>query len=87
LLERREDPAFAKFFAMATEKRPAEELYDLRSDPDCLINLADNSDHARTKADLGERLADWMKTTADPRAANSREPKWDRYEYYGDPKK
>jgi arylsulfatase A-like enzyme len=85
LLDRRDDPAFAKFFAMATEKRPAEELYDLKADPDCLNNLADNSDFAKAKGDLAERLANWMKQTADPRATNPREPKWDRYEYYGDP--
>jgi N-sulfoglucosamine sulfohydrolase len=40
LLDRRTDPAFAFLFQLATAKRPAEELYDLRRDPEQLVNVA-----------------------------------------------
>ena len=44
LLARRSDPAIAGAFALATAKRPAEELYDLRKDPDQLVNVAGRRD-------------------------------------------
>jgi N-sulfoglucosamine sulfohydrolase len=40
LLERRADPSIAPAFALATARRPAEELYDLRTDPAQLKNVA-----------------------------------------------
>lgn len=86
LLENRDDPAFTKFFHLATDKRGPEELFDLKADPDCLNDLADNSDFAKVKDEMRGKLAAWMKQTADPRATNPREDKWDKYEYYGDPK-
>ena len=86
MLERRSDPAIAKFFAWATAKRPAEELYDLRADPDQLNNVAGDPGRAAVKAQLRHMLDEWMRTTGDPRAMTD-DDRWDRYPYYGQPSK
>ena len=39
---------------------PEAELYNLRSDPDELNNLADNPAHANGRLDLGDRLHEWF---------------------------
>jgi N-sulfoglucosamine sulfohydrolase len=82
LLTRRTDPSIARFFTLATAKRPAEELFDLRRDPGQLENVARQSAYARTKQDLRAALDRWMRDTADPRATTD-DDRWDRYPYYG----
>ena len=82
LLDRRDDPAIARLFRLACEKRPAEELYDLAADPDELNNLADKPEFADAKRRLRTDLDRWMKDTADPRAAGE-DARWDNYPYYG----
>jgi arylsulfatase A-like enzyme len=84
LLKNRDDPAFTKFFHLDTDKRPAVELYDLKKDPNCLNDVAQNSEMADKRKTLSNDLADWMKRTADPRAANPHDDRWDEYPYYGD---
>ena len=86
LLGRRDDPALARFFALATAKRPAEELYDLRTDPGQLENVADRREYARDKLALKAMLDGWMRETHDPRSASD-DDRWDRYPYYGNPGK
>ncbi|HEY7115084.1 MAG TPA: sulfatase [Tepidisphaeraceae bacterium] len=81
LLKLRDDPAVARYFHLATDKRPAEELYDVRADPDCLKNLAAEED--RVRKSLRAKLEGWMTETGDPRAADEHDGRWDRYEYYG----
>lgn len=86
LLERRDDPAIARFFTLATAKRPAEELYDLRADPGQLENVAGKSEYARDKAALTTTLERWMRDTNDPRILQD-DDRWDKYPYYGNPVK
>jgi arylsulfatase A-like enzyme len=82
LLGRRADPAIGRFFALATAKRPAEELYDLKTDPGQLTNVAADPARSDVKARLRRMLDDWMRTTGDPRATTD-DDRWDRYPYYG----
>jgi arylsulfatase A-like enzyme len=85
LVDRRDDdPAIARFFHLATAKRPAEELYDLRSDPWQVVNVADEPQHAKAKRELRAALDRWMRQTGDPRATSDADP-WDRYPYFGGP--
>ena len=86
MLERRSDAATARFFALATAKRPAEELYDLRADPDQLNNVAGEPGRGSVKAQLRRMLDEWMRSTGDPRATSD-DDRWDRYPYYGQPSK
>jgi N-sulfoglucosamine sulfohydrolase len=46
--------------------RPAEELYELANDPHELRNLAGDSRHAATLAELRKRLRAWQEKTNDP---------------------
>ncbi|HET7695387.1 MAG TPA: sulfatase-like hydrolase/transferase [Vicinamibacterales bacterium] len=86
LLDARSDPAIARFFSLATAKRPAEELYDLRRDPDQITNLAGTPSHRAEQRRLRDRLDRWLRETGDPRARED-DDRWDRMPYYGQPVK
>lgn len=47
-------------------RRPYEELYDLRSDPDERENLAGDDAYEHVRAELEGRLVAWMRRTDDP---------------------
>jgi arylsulfatase A-like enzyme len=47
------------------EKRPAEELYDLKADPFELNNLAADPKYAQTLATMRKQLTDWEQRTGD----------------------
>lgn len=83
ILDQREAPTLQPFFHLLFGKRPAEELYDLRSDPDQTQNVAAEPNHSTARSALSQQLADWMKATADPRAENPQDPRWDQYPYFG----
>jgi arylsulfatase A-like enzyme len=84
ILEHRADPRYARFYTLAFDRRPEEELYDLRKDPGQLRNVAGEPGYAAHKRRLRERLDRWMSETADPRARSDADP-WDRYPYFGAP--
>ena len=86
LLDRQTDRAIAPFFLSATAKRPAEELYDLRRDPDQLTNVAGQPAHRAAQQRLRAELDRWMRETGDPRATVD-DDRWDRFPYYGQPAK
>lgn len=50
--------------------RPSEELYDLRSDPHEMKNLASDSKYAKQLAQLRSRLDKWIKDTGDQGATD-----------------
>jgi len=87
ILNRRAEPAFAKYFQLGFAKRPAVELYDLRADPWQVRNVAGQLNMKATEKELRARLDAWMKATADPRWQNADDDRWDRYRYYGPAKK
>lgn len=82
LLDHRRDPAIRRFFELATAKRPADELFDLKTDPDQLANVAGQPAYAETLARLKGELQEWQRTTGDPRLTAD-DDSWDRYPYYG----
>ena len=82
IIDHRTDPKTARFFELAFAKRPAEELYDLSTDPNQLNNVATLEEYAKQKSQLSKQLMAELKRTADPRIAEGGE-KFDRYPYYG----
>jgi uncharacterized sulfatase len=54
-------------------------LYDLRSDPDCLHNLAADPAHAHITRMHRERLNSFLRDTADPRVLGNGDI-WESYE-------
>ena len=54
-------------FAAAFEKRPAEELYQIETDPGQLNNLADLENFADIKSKLRDQLHSFLRESGDPR--------------------
>ena len=67
ILQGRTTPEGRKFWELCFGKRPAEELYDLKTDPDCLRNLANDPEHAGIKQKLQDQLTAELKQQGDPR--------------------
>lgn len=82
MMEHRHDPAVANLFELGFGKRPAEELYDLRSDAAELRNVASDASRAEVKARLAAELDAQLKSWRDPRALGGGD-EFDRYPYYG----
>lgn len=67
VVEHANDPQYRRFHELAFGPRPAEELYDVRNDPDQVRNLAGKPEHATTLKQMRETLEAELKRTADPR--------------------
>jgi len=67
IIEHRDDPGIDKYFDYAFGRRPAEELYDLRSDPHQMQNVAMSGSYETTRRQLSERLMSVLTATGDPR--------------------
>jgi arylsulfatase A-like enzyme len=67
ILKLRDDPEGDRYWEWSFGKRPAEELYNIADDPDCLRNLAGEPAQARRQAALRERLERELREQGDPR--------------------
>jgi len=67
VLNARNGSATKFFWTACFGKRGAEELYDLRGDPDCLCNLADTDGMRSQQAALHKQLFDELRAQQDPR--------------------
>jgi arylsulfatase A-like enzyme len=67
----RADPDVAPLFELGFGKRPQEELYDLRSDPDYMNNLASDPSYAQTRKQLHDQLMEILHEQNDPRVVES----------------
>jgi uncharacterized sulfatase len=66
MIERRDsDP---DLFAATFEKRPAEELFDIRTDADCMRNLIGDAAYSDVHGQLSARLTELLTEQGDPRA-------------------
>jgi N-sulfoglucosamine sulfohydrolase len=67
LLDHRDEEAGKQFFETAFGKRPTEELYDLRTDPQQMHNLASSPEHQDELKRFSARLMKVLQETGDPR--------------------
>ncbi len=67
LFSQRGEPAWQWHYNYAFGKRPAEELYDLRKDPDQVKNVAADPAYASTRREMSGRLLKVLQDTGDPR--------------------
>ncbi len=67
LVAHRHDPEWKQAYHYAFGKRPQIELYDLKRDPDQIMNVADESTYAETKRDLLAQLSGILKDAGDLR--------------------
>ena len=82
IMDNKDKSDFKCFFDLAFAKRPAEELYSLKSDPGQLVNLARNPEFADVQKKMRSQLQKHLIKTKDPRALGLDAP-WDYYPYYG----
>tara|TARA_R110002049_G_scaffold285698_4_gene467170 strand:+ start:372739 stop:374361 length:1623 start_codon:yes stop_codon:yes gene_type:complete len=71
LVANAKDPQLGKYLAWAVDRRAGEELYNIKNDPGCLHNLADDDAHRKVKDELAKRLTDYLIKTEDPRVVAS----------------
>jgi len=67
LIAHRAEPQWKGLFEHTFGLRPAEELYDLRQDPDQVKNVAADPSYAGTKAEMSARLLKQLADAGDPR--------------------
>lgn len=67
MIKNRDQPGVARLLAASVDRRPAEELFNIIDDPDCMKNLADDPSAAKTKAELAKTLKDYLTRTGDLR--------------------
>lgn len=78
LIDRQDDPDIARYLQLAVAHRPAEELFDILADPDCLHNLAADPKHEATRSSLHDTLMQQLKATGDARVLDGGDI-WETY--------
>lgn len=84
LIKHREDPSVKPYFELAVGKYPAEQLFDIKKDPACLVNLADSLPFASVKKQLSEVLVSKLKETKDARIVGPNPEVFEGYKRYTD---
>lgn len=82
LLESDEDYGY---YLLAFGKRPAEELYDMENDPDCVNNLAELPEFEKIKIELAEKMNSVLTRQNDPRVLGNGDI-FDFYPHRDDPR-
>lgn len=82
LIKHREDPSVKPYFELAVGKYPAEQLFDIKKDPACLVNLADSLPFASVKIKLSEVLVSKLKETKDARIVGPNPDIFEGYKRY-----
>jgi hypothetical protein len=68
-------------FLLSFGKRPAEELYDLRTDPHQMRNVVDDPNYKMVRDHLAHTLEQELRALGDPRVLGGAE-RFDDYPYY-----
>ena len=74
--------SFDKYYRLSFGKRPAEELYAISEDADCVRNLAADAAFAEVKAKLRSEMEKMLREDGDPRALGKAKI-FDTYKYTG----
>lgn len=82
LFANRDDPQVRPLYDLAFARRSAEELYDLRVDPNQVTNVVGDLRYSETLVSLRKRLHEELERTADPRVIGGGEA-FDTYPYSG----
>lgn len=81
MLANRDDPEVRPLFDLGFGKRPAEELYDLRKDPEQMNNVAADDAYAADRERLSARMNRYLQATGDPRVTGGK-ILWNSTMYY-----
>lgn len=80
LINHANDANYRHFYEWSFAKRPGEELYHIKTDPDQINNLAANPEYEKVKKELSEKLNTLLKASKDPRIIGGGK-KFDEYPY------
>jgi N-sulfoglucosamine sulfohydrolase len=83
LVQHRLDPKWPRYYEIAFGKRPTEELYDVRKDPDMLNNLAGEINFVAIKRKLSAWLMQELTRAHDPRVVEN-PPRFERLSFAND---
>ena len=71
VITHRNDPEYEKYFHWAVDKRPAEELFNIKEDPGCINNLAGQAEYRETLRQLRSQMGAYLMATDDPRVTGN----------------
>jgi N-sulfoglucosamine sulfohydrolase len=83
MIANKDNPAVKPMFELGFGKRPAEELFDVKNDPDQLRNLAADAKYIKIKETLAAQMKGYLVQTKDPRMGNSKLI-WDSTPYFSE---
>lgn len=83
MLEHKDDEKVKPLFELAFGKRPEYELYDLKKDPEQMVNVAQDANYKQQFDALKKQMNDYLAKTGDPRI-NGGELKWEGAPYYAE---
>jgi N-sulfoglucosamine sulfohydrolase len=78
LIAHSEDAKFGPFLELSVGMRPAEELFDIKKDPACIHNLAEQPEFQQVKTALSQQLMKYLRESGDPRALENGDV-WETY--------
>lgn len=79
IIENYLDEKMSGFFSLAYDKRPEYELFDIKSDPFCLNNLAGSKEAESVEKEMKEALHNELLRSGDPRVAGPDKEVFDTY--------
>lgn len=82
IIENRKDEKVEPYFHLAIDKRPEFEFFNVKTDPFCLNNLAENSEYATLKEEMQTTLLNELKKSKDPRVVGPDKEIFDSYLRY-----
>jgi uncharacterized sulfatase len=82
IIENHLDAEIRRYFDLAHAKRPEFELYNVQTDPDCLINLAGEAGYEAIETELRNALMKVLTDTRDPRVVGPDTEIFDSYPRY-----
>lgn len=77
------NPEYKEFMETTLGQKPAAELYDLRTDPRQLKNIAGEPAFADVQQRLDSKMTEWLRSIGDPRMSGDGW-KFDAYEWFSD---
>lgn len=80
ILNNRNEKTFEKYYEWCFSRRPFQELYDVKNDPNQLLNLAGDNDYHLVLSSLHNKLINFLRLTDDPRFTDEF-PKFSVYPY------
>jgi uncharacterized sulfatase len=82
IIENHRDENIRRYFDLAHAKRPEFELYDVETDPDCLVNLSGDTGYEEIEKELKNELMKVLTSTGDPRVVGPDTEIFDSYPRY-----